>query len=139
MSFRVTINGLNIECDTSVELRALINIQRHDRSTGAQHKRHLQWFNARGKSDFKGNGKRLLEALKDVYPKGLTSSALAVQLGLDANALPANIMGLRTRARHAGLNLNQLIRRKSTVDNGIPVSIYQMTEVGMKKLQSLSA
>jgi hypothetical protein len=137
MSFRVTINGLRIECDTLEELRALITIQNHDRSIGAQRKRHPQWFTSRGKSDFKGNGRRLLEALTNVYPKGLTSSTLAVQLGLDTNALPANIIGLRTRARHAGLNFNQLIKRESTVEKGMPASIYQITEEGMKKLQSL--
>lgn len=79
----------------------------------------------------------MLEALTKVYPKGLTSSTLAVQLGLDTNALPANIIGLRTRARHAGLNFNQLIKRESTVEKGMPASIYQITEEGMKKLQCL--
>jgi hypothetical protein len=137
MPFRVTINGLNIECDTSEELQALMTIQNHDRSIGAQRKRHPQWFTSRGKSEFKGNGRRLLEALTNVYPKGVTSSTLAMQLGLDTNALPANIIGLRTRARHAGLNFNQLIKRQSTMEKGMPVSTYQITEEGMKKLQSL--
>jgi hypothetical protein len=137
MPFRVTINGLRIECDTSAELQALITIQNHDRLVGARGKPRPQWFTSRGKSAFKGNGRRLLEALTNVYPKGLASSTLAVQLGLDANALPANIIGLRTRARRAGLNFNQLIKRERAVEKGMPVSIYQITEEGMKKLQSL--
>ena len=137
MSFRVTIHGLRIECDTSEELQALLTIQNHERLIGTQGKPHPQWFTSRGKSDFKGNGRRLLDALTNVYPKGLASSTLAVQLGLDANALPANILGLRTRARHAGLNFNRLIKRESAVEKGMPVSIYQITEEGIKKLQSL--
>ena len=128
MSFRVLINGLNIECDTSEELHRLTNNQSHDSSTRSRRER--------GKSGFKGTGRRLLEALTEVYPKGMTSSTLAVQLGVDTISLPANIMGLRTRAKHAGLNFNHLVKRETTVEKGMSVSIYQITEEGMKELQS---
>ena len=136
MSFRVTINGLAIECDTLEELHRLTNIQNHDSSTKSRAERLPHWFTSRGKSNFKGNGRRLLEALTEAYPRGMASSTLAVHLGLDTNSLPANIMGLRTRARHAGLNFNHLVKRESGLEKGIPVSIYQITEEGMKELQS---
>lgn len=136
MSFRIIIKGHSIECDTSAELQSLLNLQSHERSRGAPRTRRPHWFTSRGKSEFKGNGRRLLEALTHVYPRGITTSTLAVQLGLDTNALPANIMGLRTRARHAGLNFNHLIKRESSVEKGVPVSTYQITEEGMKTLQS---
>ena len=66
----------------------------------------------------------------------MTSSTLAVQLGVDTITLPANIMGLRTRAKQAGLNFNHLVKRETTVEKGMSVSIYQITEEGMKELQS---
>ena len=136
MAFRVLINGLNIECDTSEELHRLTNNQSHGSSTRSRRERLPQWFTSRGKSGFKGTGRRLLEALTEVYPKGMTSSTLAVQLGVDTISLPANIMGLRTRAKQAGLNFNHLVKRETTVEKGMSVSIYQITEEGMKELQS---
>ena len=136
MPFRVTINGLNIECDTPEELLRLTKIQSGVSPIGSRRRRLPHWVSSRGKTGFKGDGRRLLEALKKVSPKGMTSAKLAGRLGLDTNTLPAIIMGLRTRARHAGLNFNNLVKRETSFVKGRPLSTYQITEEGIKALQS---
>jgi hypothetical protein len=84
---------------------------------------------------FIGNGKRLLETLKAAYPSSLTTTQLVDRIGVESMAIPAIMMGLRSRARHEGLDFKSLVIKEETSQKGRWVGSYQITEKGIEALQ----
>ena len=141
MPFRTTINGLLVECDTPGELLALTKKQSVSVPEGTQEKpvkpvRLVRLVGGhRDRRGFVGNGKRLLEALKEAYPTALTTRKLIDRIGVDSLALPAIIMGLRKRASHEKLDFDSLVIKEEISDKGVPMSSYQITDKGIEALQ----
>jgi hypothetical protein len=140
--FRITINGLSIECDTPEELLTLTKKHAGDESAEDKKVKSIkpvtvsrpkyQPVHRRG---FVGSGKLMLEALKEVYPSSITSPRLIARMGIKGLALPAIIMGLRSRARHEGLNFDDIVKSKMGLEKGVTVTIYQITDKGIDALQ----
>lgn len=153
MPFRTTINGLLVECDTPGELLALTKKQSGSILEGRPEtsvkplktikpvtpvKTVMKVKPVRIDPDRRGfveNGKRLLEALKEAYPSSLTTTRLAARLGLRNLAIPSIVMGLRSRARHEGLDFDSLVRKDEISEKGAVMSSYQITERGIEALQ----
>jgi hypothetical protein len=150
MPFRIVINGLSIECDTPEELLALTKKHvggigpRPDRvgpAGNSQKEKAVPPIVVRPKTQpshrrgFVGLGKIMLEALKEVYPSPMTSPRLVARMGIKSLALPAIIMGLRSRARHAGLDFDDLVKSEIGVERGSQVTTYQITDKGIDALQ----
>lgn len=151
MPFRTTINGLSVECDTPSELLALAKKQPSSMPIGRQEPLKLEPVNpikpvkanmkakrARIKSNrrgFVGNGKSLLEALKEAYPTSMSTTQLADRLGLAKLAIPSIIMGLRSRANHEKLDFESLVKKEEKAFNGVVMGSYQITERGIEALQ----
>jgi hypothetical protein len=77
----------------------------------------------------------MLEALKEAYPSALTTPKLVARMGIEAVQLPSIIMGVRSRARHEGLDFNSLVKKEIGVEKGVSVSSYQITDKGIEALQ----
>jgi len=137
MPIRFTVVGVKYEADTvdeAVRLSRGLEHFRRSGSLGGLAKAVAKVRKSRSSRVFGARGKQVLEVLRG-SAEGVTTQALADKLGVSRRSIPPMIAGWKNRARHLGLELDALVERQVTYENGKPVSIYRRTEEGKRHFQ----
>ena len=149
MALRMTIDGVEIACDTPQEvvevLRAVKGSSKPspkvstmqtpvNRSTQSSRPDPGLFKTNEGSGEprsLTGNRLDVLMALKESFPNGVSSDQLGDRIGKRRTSIPIIMVSLHTYAKKLGLSHEGLIVR-TKAERGMKGSIYKLTEKGMR-------
>ena len=154
MAIRLTIDGVNVECDTPLEASAMIQsaksgneiartrmVPRNEPNPGVNRghaeKVHVPGLfkpNELGEHRiFKGMPLAALTAMKESYPNGVSSNQLAARIGRSRRSIPIILVAIQKYAEGKHLRFDDVITRQKP-PKGEKGSSYSLTPRGLKEL-----
>lgn len=141
MAIRLSIEGVNVECDTPQEVAALIRAAKQGEkypqprpflNVRPEAKRDPALFRSTEPFPFKGSFREVLIAMKEAFPAGVSSDQIASRIGKTMRSIPIIMVALQTYAKKRNVRFEELIVRGNP-PNGEKGSSYRMTDKGLKE------